>query len=470
MSACPRLLARLPLGLRIRVVGDLMLDRFVRGSIPRQSPEAPVPILLDESRTDSPGGAGVVAAQLARLGAAVSLEAVVGEDEAGAALLAGLARARVPATGVRRLPGGKTVTKTRYIGDGNHLLRVDSEAPPGTVKPLALEVGSEAAVAVSDYGKGALDDTLPEFLAAARRAGVPTVVDPKPPHRERYRGGGVLTPNRAEAGVLLGQEVAASGAAEAGAARELATSLGVGACVLTLGDRGMAWHQGGQEGALPAARVHTLFDVTGAGDIVVAFLAAGLARGEGIGEAAALANGAAGVSVGRPDTAILSPGDLGTLLGEAPAGVELPQADAVARVASWRAAGESVVFTNGCFDGLHAGHLCLLAAAAAEGDRLVVAINSDASVRALKGSGRPENAAAARAALLLDLPFVDMVVVFAEETPALLLAALGPPDVLVKGGDWEPDAIVGGKETREAGGRVLSLPLLEGHATSGFVG
>lgn len=469
MARCPALAAFLPAGKAVRVAGDLMLDRFVRGPIPRQSPEAPVPILLEDEISESPGGAGVVAVQLARLGAAVRLEAVIGDDRDGESLLQGLAEARVPTDGVRVDPGGRTTVKTRFIGRGSHLLRVDREAAPAA--PLEVfPAPDDGALVLSDYGKGALGDGLPSSLAAAREAGLPAVADPKPPHRDRYRGCGALTPNRDEAVALLGRDIAALEEAEVEAARELVAELDLGACVVTLGARGMAWATAdGDAGRHQAAKVRELFDVTGAGDVVAAFLASGLAAGLPLPRAALVANLAAGHSVGRPDTATLSVGDVGALLGEAPAGSTAAREEAAGAVAGWRAGGNTVAFTNGNFDGLHAGHLALLAAAAAEADRLVVGINDDAAVREQKGEGRPAHPLAERAGLLCQVPFVDMVVPFAEPTPAETLAAIGHPDVLVKGADWAAAEIVGARETEAAGGRVVRVPLLEGHSTRGFL-
>ncbi len=454
------------------MVGDLMLDRFVRGLIPRQSPEAPVPILLEGTVRETAGGAGVVATQLATLGADVALQGSVGDDEEGQSLLACLSRSRVRLEGVRVITDTETTTKTRYIGKGRHLLRVDRESPPEKISPEEACVCKEDDVLVlSDYGKGALSATsLQAHLEKARDWGIPTVADPKPPHRNRYRGCGVLTPNKKEAERLLGHPLLEGRVGGIKAATQLVEGLGIEAVVITLAAQGMAWaRQDGETGSV-SGKVHRLFDVTGAGDVVVSLLAAGFASGVKWEEMIRLANDAAGLSVTRPDTSILSVGDIGRLVLSPPRGFGAGQDEGKTRIEEWRKKGETIIFTNGCFDGLHAGHLSLLAQAASRGDRLIVGLNDDLSVRNLKGKGRPQNRMERRVEALCDIPFVDLVIPFGEETPATLLSTIDYPDILIKGGDYSPHEIVGAKETKAAGGRVETIPLLEGFSTRAFLG
>ena len=464
-------------GQRILVLGDAMLDRFVTGTVARVSPEAPVPVLHVAEQRELPGGAGNVLRNLTALGACVHLVAAVGEDDAGARLRA-LIEAADAATGTLvAAPGRATTVKTRYLAGGQQLLRSDIEDPrplPETVRAelhaaLRAALPAAAALVISDYGKGVLDPPLVRAaLDAAARAGVPAVVDPKGPDYTRYRGARVVTPNQAELATATGHSTETDAETEH-AARALAEGLDGAAILATRGPRGMTLVDGrGPARHLPAA-AREVFDVSGAGDTVVAAVAAGLAAGLDLAEAARLANAAAGLVVGKVGTATVRPAELAEALrADRPHAGEAKRADAARaaeQAARWQRQGLRVGFTNGCFDLLHPGHLHLLDQARAACDRLIVAVNTDASVRRLKGPARPIQDESARTAVLAALASVDLVVPFAEDTPQALIAALRP-DVLVKGADYAREAVIGAEQVEARGGRVVLVPLLPDQSTT----
>ncbi|HYN39043.1 MAG TPA: D-glycero-beta-D-manno-heptose 1-phosphate adenylyltransferase, partial [Rhodospirillales bacterium] len=447
----------------------------IRGRAERISPEAPIPVLSVEDEIVMPGGAGNVARNLLALGAESWLVAVVGDDAGGAeltALLAGLPLAR---TALIEEAGRPTTIKTRYLAGAQQILRADREtlappAPPVREKVLAAAgraVEASAAVILSDYGKGALAaGTAEAVLARAQAAGRPAVVDPKGQDYSRYRGASVIAPNRHELAEAVGGAVAKG--AEAEAAQALIARFGFAAVLATLGRDGMVLVSDREALALPA-EAREVFDVSGAGDTVVATLAAAMAAGASLVEAAALANVAAGLVVAKVGTAVVPREELARALRQRDlmAGEGKIVSDSVAadQVRRWRRQGLRVGFTNGCFDLLHPGHVSLLAQARAACDRLVVGLNTDASVARLKGAGRPVQGEAARAAIMASLETVDLVVTFAEDTPLRLLEALRP-DVLVKGADYRPDQIVGADLVEGWGGRVLLARLEAGYSTS----
>ena len=437
-------------GLSIWVVGDLMIDEYVSGAVERISPEAPVPVVRAQGSEHRLGGAANVARQIATLGARVSVAGICGEDAAAEQLLRLCAGAGIDTRAVLRLPGRHTTRKLRVVSHSQQLLRLDWE----DVQPCTAEVSAQLltqlaasdppdAIILSDYAKGVL---TPETIAGIRgaRGAVPLVVDPK--HRDfaRYRGATTVTPNLHEL------EVAAACALDvedppgvAAAARALMASAGLESMVVTLGNHGMlVVPAAGAETAVPAMR-HDVYDVTGAGDTAIAVLTLALAARAPLMQAAQLANAAAGVSVTQVGAVAVS-------------------------AASWRTEGKRIVVTNGCFDLLHAGHLALLSQAAKQGDVLVLAINSDASVRRLKGPERPLVPQAERAALLAALTFVDAVTIFEEDTPLQVLEAVRP-HVLVKGGDYQPSEVVGRELVEAAGGRVVIVPLTPERSTSSLV-
>ncbi|SDG66051.1 D-glycero-beta-D-manno-heptose-7-phosphate kinase [Roseospirillum parvum] len=471
------LLGRLA-GAPVVCVGDLMLDRFVYGSVGRISPEAPIPVLAIERRTSMLGGAGNVARNLAALGAVPHFLAAVGDDTAGdevARLLAELGAS----VHLARQPGRPTTIKTRYFAANQQLLRADEETAEPLAQPVLDQIAEHAeaalqgagALVLSDYGKGLLTaDLTGRLIDAARALGVPVVVDPKGRDFSRYRGARVITPNRAEA-ALASDLPTETDAQVAAAGQALCAASGAEAILITRSQHGMSLIEGAGTLHLPA-RAREVFDVSGAGDTVVAALAAALAGGLALPEAARLANVAAGIVVGKVGTATASADEVLAALHHQDlwrAEHKLLSLDAAqSRLADWRARGQRIGFTNGCFDLLHPGHLSLLAEARGQCDRLVVGLNSDASVKRLKGPERPIQNEAARATVLAGLAAVDAVVIFAEDTPLSLIKALAP-DVLVKGADYTEDQVVGAAEVKARGGRVHLARLKEGHSTTSTV-
>lgn len=466
----------------VMVVGDVMLDRYVYGAVERISPEAPIPILRVEREVAMPGGAGNVVRNLTALGAAVAFVSVVGDDQAGSDLT-GLVGGQPGVEPWLLVQGGRATTvKTRYVSQGQQLLRSDREATDPIHAKLAermLRITRDAMAAtsvavLSDYGKGVLAGEGPtQIIAEARAMGRRVVVDPKGADYARYAGADVVTPNRRELAEATGLPVETE-AQLVTAARALREAHGFGAVLVTRSEDGMTLLDGsGLDGSgvhhFPA-EAEEVYDVSGAGDTVVATLAAGMAAGLDLPVAVRLANIAAGIVVGKVGTAVAREGDLLAAL--------TPQRSALRKVVSreaaaeqverWRRKGWRTGFTNGCFDLLHPGHVHLLEQARAQCDRLVVGLNSDASVRRLKGPARPVQPEAARAAVLASLAAVDLVVVFDEDTPEDLLRVLRP-DMLVKGADYTLDRVVGAELVQGWGGRVWLAELLPGFSTTATV-
>ncbi len=457
---------------RVLVAGDVMLDRYWSGGTSRISPEAPVPVVHVREVTERPGGAANVALNITSLGGRAELLGVVGADEAGAALETLLCASRVGCHLLRH-PGACTSTKLRILSRHQQLLRADFEdgltgldtrEQRAQFERLLPEV---AVVVLSDYGKGALPEPRP-LIDAARALGRPVIVDPKGRDFERYRGATLITPNRAEFEAVAGH--CADDAALAAAAESMRRGLGLTGLLITRGEQGLTllW-DGGAPLHLPT-RAREVYDVTGAGDTVVATLALALAAGAHPTEAVRLANAAAGIVVGKLGTATVSAAELSRALHDPEAGgFGVVDEDTLAgEVARARARGETIVMTNGCFDILHAGHVGYLEQARALGDRLAVAVNEDESVRTLKGPGRPVNPLAQRMRVLAALKCVDWVVPFSDETPERLYCRL-LPDILVKGGDYAPERIAGGPCVTANGGRVLVLDYLDGVSTTGLI-
>jgi D-beta-D-heptose 7-phosphate kinase/D-beta-D-heptose 1-phosphate adenosyltransferase len=481
MNKFPRLIEWLPrLGdAKVLCVGDVMLDRFVYGDVERISPEAPIPVLRISREAVTVGGAGNVARNLSALGTHVQLHGAIGEDAVGDEAAAVLSSDAAVTMALVRDASRPTTVKTRFIAGGQQLLRTDEEdsrpLSAALLSQLSASVGEAVsqkdcgALILSDYGKGVLsDDVIAHAIAAAQAARIPVIVDPKGTDYARYHGASVLTPNRRELGeatrcpVETDDEVAV-------AARGLLEDCGVDAVIATRGPQGMSVVT--REGAvhLPAL-AREVFDVSGAGDTVVATLAAGLAAGMPLAEAAQLANVAAGIVVAKVGTAVVRPGELGDALGGAPGlGSKFLSLDAlVDQVARWRARGLSVGFTNGCFDLVHPGHISLIEQASATCDRLVVALNDDASVQRLKGEGRPVQPEYARGRVIASLSGVDAVVLFAEDTPRELIEQVRP-DVLVKGADYSANEVVGGDFVTAHGGRVVLANLVDGFSTTNTI-
>jgi len=455
---------------RVLVAGDAMLDEYWFGDTARISPEAPVPVVRTRSAEQRAGGAANVALNVAALGAQTVLAGIVGADERGK-LLASLLEQRGVRCELVRSPSLPTIHKLRVLARNQQLIRLDAEQ---SLEPAAPEFGERFAklvkaadvVVLSDYAKGTLARAA-DLIAACRAARVPVLVDPKGTDFARYRGAHVLTPNRGEFEAVVGR--CASEAELLAKGKKLRQDLALEALLVTRGEQGMTLFTAGDPHTLPA-QAREVFDVTGAGDTVIALLAAGVAAGLDLDAAAALANLGAGIVVGKIGVATASRSELQRALHAQGSGgrglVELPEL--LALVAEAKERGERVVMTNGCFDILHAGHVSYLEEAKALGDRLIVAVNDDASVRRLKGPSRPITPLADRMAVLAGLAAVDWVVPFAEDTPAELIAKI-VPDVLVKGGDYRVEDIAGSDVVLSNGGEVRSLGLKPGRSTSALI-
>ena len=456
---------------RVAVVGDVMLDRYWVGAASRISPEAPVPVLRVTERDERIGGAGNVAANVVGIGGQATLCGVVGMDNDGRALEALCQRAGIR-TYFHKSPEPTTV-KLRMLARHQQLLRVDFEATlPPTVAASLHAGAAEAltgvgAVVLSDYAKGVLHDPR-AWIDAAARANAQVVVDPKTRDFSRYAGAAVVTPNLGEFEAVVGRPLK-SEADFCEPALTLCQAHQIGALLITRGEHGMTLVRPGHPVFHLPAQAREVYDVTGAGDTVCALLACGLAAGLELEMAVSIANVGAGISVGKLGTSVVTleelTGALGNSATQSQASGALGLEQALVAVQAAQASGQRVVMTNGCFDLLHPGHVRYLAQAAALGDRLLVAVNSDDSVRRLKGAGRPVNPLASRMEVLAGLRAVDWVVAFDEDTPLELIRALAP-DVLVKGGDYSIDTIVGAPEVLARGGQVLALPYHEGHSST----
>ncbi|MBA2410100.1 MAG: bifunctional D-glycero-beta-D-manno-heptose-7-phosphate kinase/D-glycero-beta-D-manno-heptose 1-phosphate adenylyltransferase HldE [Gammaproteobacteria bacterium] len=457
---------------RVLVVGDLMLDRYWYGTTSRISPEAPVPVVNVGKVEERAGGAGNVALNVAALGCAVTLIGFTGDDQAATSLKTLLerdgVRCKFNAVGQR-----KTSTKLRVISRHQQLIRLDFEDGFADVDQAALsgsyarDLAAHDLVILSDYGKGTLSD-VQTLIAHARRAGKPVLIDPKGADFARYRGATAITPNQTEFEAVAG--ICADDAEMAAQGQRLLAELELDALLVTRSEKGILLLRAGSLPLDFPTHVSDVFDVTGAGDTVIGVLGAALAVGTPMPEAVALANLAAGVVVRKLGTAIASLRELQTaMLKHKPLQRGLvTEVALLALVEKARASGESVVMTNGCFDILHAGHVAYLSQAAQRGDRLVVAVNDDDSVRRLKGKGRPVNPLMLRMAVLAGLESVDWVVSFTEDTPRRLIEALSP-DTLVKGGDYRPDDVAGGDCVRACGGEVVVLDFIDGCSTSAMI-
>ncbi len=458
-------------------IGDVMLDQYVYGDVDRVSPEAPIPVLNVNRRTHAIGGAGNVVCNISALGAVAQLVSVVGDDMPAGQVREHLAGLNGVEPHLLIDSDRPTTVKTRFIAGSQQLLRADDEsvgALPQNLLETVVEIASAAlsasapgAMILSDYGKGVLsDEVIHRLIAASRAAGVPVIVDPKGRDYAKYSGADILTPNRRE--LSEATRMATGGTDEIiAAAQHLVESCGVRHVLVTRGGEGMTLvSAAGAPVHLPAL-AREIFDVSGAGDTVVAVLATGLAAGMTVAEAAQLANVAAGFVVAKVGTAVVRNAELADAV-DAVASVSdkiLDQNQLADQVAQWRARGLTVGFTNGCFDLVHPGHISLLEQAKAESDRLIVGLNSDASVTRLKGEGRPVQDAAARGRVLASVAAVDAVVIFDDDTPMELIRQIRP-DVLVKGADYDLDAVVGGELVDSYGGRVVLADLVDGFSTT----
>ena len=470
---------------KVLVIGDLMLDEYVTGSVSRVSPEAPVPVLKMANKNAVLGGAGNVAANISALGAEAGLVGILGNDEAGSRFIKLLENRPHIKAGITSVSDRPTTVKTRFISGQQQIVRVDVEETAPHSKKVADHLvqsiqdglGDCGCVILSDYGKGAIAQTvLQATLKATKESNIPIVVDPKRRDISFYSGVDYLTPNRSE--LTLATGISCNDDTEAEQAALAAIQSTGSAILLTRSERGMTLYREGQPPFHLDAEKREVFDVSGAGDTVIAMVGASLAAGLSIEEGMKLANAAAGIVVGKLGTAVCTKEELLETLqrteGSFPA-LPSPQtqllparSEAAQTVKSWQAEGLKVGFANGCFDLLHPGHISLIQQAADACDRLIVAINTDDSVRRLKGPSRPVQSQAARANVLLALKGVDMVVSFSEDTP-LEIVKLLQPDLIVKGADYNEDDVVGGDIVKARGGRVLLVDLLSGHSTTSLV-
>lgn len=477
MSLTKSHIERLAAG-NVLVVGDVMVDHYVTGRVQRVSDEAPVPIIHVASERWTAGGAANVAANIAALGGRATLVGLTGGDPAASTLASVLSTMsdRIEVDLVTE-PGRPTTIKTRYMGGQHQIVRVDREqaSPVSRITEDRLIAALEdlpegcGAIMLSDYGKGALTDrVLAAAMAAAKKAGIPVIVDPKRADWAAYAGATLITPNRKE--LQLATQAPCVTDDECAAAAAVAMRTTGAAILLTRSEQGMSLYREGESALHLAAKAREVFDVSGAGDTVAATVALGLAAGLAPETAMQAANVAAGIVVGKRGTATASPAELMEDIDQTGRGLAdetgaLSLEEAKARRESWGREGLIVGFTNGCFDILHSGHVSLLRQAAAACDRLIVALNTDASVRALKGPDRPVQSEEARAAVMAAVKGVDAVILFGEPTPLEVISEL-QPDVLVKGADYSEDQIVGADIVRARGGRIVRVSLVEGQSTT----
>ncbi len=469
----------------VAVLGDVMLDRFIYGSVARISPEAPIPVLRAQRRISMLGGAGNVLRNLSSLGVSAGLVAVIGTDEAGGELSRLVAQEeKTHQCGhLVSVPGRPTTIKERFVAGNQQLLRVDSEDST----PLAQDTRAAVlrglsdfltrtcpgAIVLSDYGKGVLDaGTIAQAVELARARGCFILADPKGPDYSLYRGVSLITPNRKELHEAAGLPTTGDNNVVR-AAQRLIGQLDIGAVLATRSEDGMTLVTAEGQVRHFGAETREVFDVSGAGDTVIAVVAAALAAGLPLEQGVALANRAAGLVVSKTGTAVTTPDELRQLLGQSLTGRQgsgqiSDLSTLLVRVQGWRAAGLVVGVTNGCFDILHPGHLSLLRQARAHCDRLIVALNSDESVRRLKGAQRPIQSQDARAAIVAAHECVDHVVIFDTDTPLDVVVALRP-DVLIKGADYSEDEVVGAAEVRATGGRIVLAKIEAGYSTTGTV-
>ncbi|MDG2944105.1 bifunctional D-glycero-beta-D-manno-heptose-7-phosphate kinase/D-glycero-beta-D-manno-heptose 1-phosphate adenylyltransferase HldE [Bisgaard Taxon 10/6] len=457
---------------KVLVLGDVMLDRYWFGATDRISPEAPVPVVRVKANEERAGGAANVAMNIASLNVPVRLLGLTGNDEAGDALTALLENQKIHCDFVK-LDSHPTITKLRILSRHQQLLRLDFEENFNNVHSDHLLVKLKSAVKnigaliLSDYGKGTLND-VQHMIQIARQANVPVLIDPKGTDFERYRGATLLTPNMSEFEAVAGTCQSDEDIVKKGL--KMIADYDLTALLVTRSEKGMTLLRPNQPAFHLPTEAKEVYDVTGAGDTVISVLATALADGRSFEEACYLANVAAGIVVGKLGTSTVSTVELENAIhGRTATGFGImSEAELKSAVKLAKDRGEKVVMTNGCFDILHPGHVSYLENARKLGDRLIVAVNTDASVKRLKGETRPINDLASRMAVLAGLSSVDWLVAFDEDTPQRLIAEI-LPDLLVKGGDYKPEEIAGSKEVWANGGDVLVLNFENGCSTSNVI-
>jgi D-beta-D-heptose 7-phosphate kinase/D-beta-D-heptose 1-phosphate adenosyltransferase len=466
-------------GARVACVGDVMVDRFVYGEVNRTSPEAPVAVLALGRETVMLGGAGNVARNVAALGGKAALAGLIGDDPAAREALHLVGAESGLESHLVTDRARPTTVKTRYVASGQQLLRVDSEdASPATREiesklAAAARYAAEGAgvILLSDYGKGAVTQKVIEVCLEARKSGAVLIVDSKARSFARYGAADLVKPNAGELARATDMPTETDEEVEAALKHALELSR-CKAVLVTRAAKGMSLAVRGQGVRHYPGRPREVFDVSGAGDTALAALGLALAAKCNMDDAVSFALLASGVVVGKAGTATASPADLveaeiAAHLAPAEAKLASP-AQMAAQAAAWRKQGLKVGFTNGCFDILHKGHVAYLAQARAWCDRLIVAVNSDSSVRALKGEGRPVNDLESRAVVLAGLAHVDLVTAFDEDTPIALIEA-ARPDVLVKGADYTVEGVVGHELVQGWGGEVKLAPLVDGYSTTAAI-
>ncbi|GAN65282.1 bifunctional protein HldE [Acetobacter orientalis] len=463
---------------RLVVIGDLLLDQYVLGSVKRISPEAPVPVLLKTHQKIVPGGAANVAVNAAALGCSVALVGVVGADKNATELKHALSVwPSIDVQGVVEQQGWSTISKMRVLSGQQQIVRIDEEmiiefsqeTQNRLIKACIAALETADVLICSDYAKGVLSENiLQNVITYARSKNIPVIVDPKRDNFACYRGASLITPNRAEMERATGLSLRTNQEVEQ-AARVASEQFG-GDVLVTRSEEGMSLWQRNGHIKHEVAHKSEVYDVSGAGDTVIATIASVISAKKDIDTAVVIATVAASIAVSKLGTAVVTQSELSQKLrsdiGDNTILVPLERAQEI--VQNWQEHGASVVFTNGCFDLVHPGHISLIHKAAQFGDKLVVALNSDASVRRLKGDTRPVQSERARAAVVGALRDVDMVIIFEEDTPLEVISAL-KPNVLVKGSDYTEDTVVGSEFVKSSGGRVELVTLIEGHSTSSLV-
>ena len=458
---------------RLLVVGDVMLDSYWRGPVHRISPEAPVPVMRVEGEEQRIGGAGNVALNTAELGSTTYLLSLAGSDPA-ADQIEHLLNDRNVQSHIQRVPGGQTITKLRILSKNQQIIRLDFEDHFLDFDPAKLErefiarLPYSDVVILSDYAKGVLRHPQ-ALIKAARALFKPIIVDPKGSDFARYKGASLITPNLSEFEAVVGHCASEIEIEERGVA--LRDALELDAILITRSEKGMTLLARDREPLHLPTRAQEVFDVTGAGDTVVATLGVSMAAGIPLHDAVTLANVAAGIVVSKLGTATVSPKELQFALYRDSAASRrgiIDEASLFTQIAAARSLGERIVMTNGCFDMLHPGHIDYLQKARLLGDRLVVAVNDDASVQRLKGPHRPVNSLSNRMIMLAALASVDWVVPFSDDTPERLYCHL-LPDILVKGGDYTEDQVAGADCVKASGGKVQIIDFLEGHSTTSLI-
>ncbi|MFZ7110011.1 bifunctional D-glycero-beta-D-manno-heptose-7-phosphate kinase/D-glycero-beta-D-manno-heptose 1-phosphate adenylyltransferase HldE [Avibacterium avium] len=457
---------------KVLVLGDVMLDRYWFGATNRISPEAPVPVVRVQENEERAGGAANVAMNIASLNVPVQLLGLTGQDEAGTALSTMLEKQNIDCNFVQ-LASHPTITKLRILSRHQQLLRLDFEEDFHNVESdLLLEklqsaVQNFGALILSDYGKGTLNQ-VQAMIQIARQANVPVLIDPKGTDFERYRGATLLTPNMSEFEAVVGKCHSEDDIVEKGL--KLIRDIELSALLVTRSEKGMTLLRPDQPPFHLPTEAKEVFDVTGAGDTVISVLATALADGRSFEESCYLANVAAGIVVGKLGTSTVSNVELENAIhGRTTTGFGVMNEQQLKEaVAQAKQRGEKIVMTNGVFDIIHPGHVSYLDNARKLGNRLIVAVNSDASVKRLKGESRPINPLEARMAVLAGLAAVDWVVEFSEDTPQRLISEV-LPDLLVKGGDYKPEEIAGGKEVIANGGEVKVLNFENGFSSSNVI-